>query len=140
MRTPRILTPPGRLLGLAVVAFVAAAGCSGQGVKKVTVSGTVLYKGQRLPSGILKFVGPEGSYSAASIQPDGTYTITDVVPGEIKVGVMESPAGSGSSAGDKAGGPRAAPVSLPEKYRDPETSGVKYTVTDGTSKLDIEFP
>lgn len=133
--SPRFL--PGRLLAL--VAVVAGLGCSGKGVKKVTVSGTVTYKGQKLQSGILKFVGPEGSYSAASIQPDGTYVITDVVPGEVKVGVMESPSGSGSSSGEATPAPKTAPVTLPERYRDPETSGVTVTVTESTSKVDIDI-
>ncbi|HET6572936.1 MAG TPA: hypothetical protein VFG68_04985 [Fimbriiglobus sp.] len=130
----------GRLLGLAAVVLVVGSGCSSKGIKKVTVNGTVSYKGQKLHSGILKFSGPGGSYSAASIQPDGTYVITDVVPGEVKVGIMESPSGSGSSSGERSSAPRVAPVSLPEKYRDPETSGVKYTITDDTSELNIEFP
>jgi hypothetical protein len=130
---------PGRLLGLAAVVLVAASGCSDPGVKKVTVKGTVTYKGQKLQSGILKFVGPDGSYSAASIQPDGTFIITDVIPGEIKVGVMESPSGSGSSSGDKTAGPRTPPIALPEKFREPETSGVTVTITDDTDDLHIEL-
>src|SRR5439155_9328579 len=115
---------PGRLLGLVAVAVAAVAGCD-KGVNKVTVHVTVSYNGQPVRSGILKFVGPEGSYSAASIQSDGTYIITDVVPGEIKVGVVEAPQGSGSSSGAKTPEPKVPPISLPEKYRDPETSGVR---------------
>ena len=132
---------PGRILGLAVVAVVAVSGCSSKGVKKVTVSGTISYKGHRLQSGILKFVGPEGAYSAASIQPDGTFIITDVVPGEVKVGVMEAPGGSGSSSSsdDNKASSRTKPVSLPEKYREPETSGLKYTITPDTKELNIDI-
>jgi hypothetical protein len=131
---------PRRLLGLVAVAVVAVAGCSDKGVKKVTVRGTISYKGQPLQSGILKFVGPAGSYSAAVIQPDGTFIITDVVPGEVKVGVMEAPQGSGSSSGERASsGPKSSPVALPEKYREPETSGVKYTITPETKELAIEI-
>jgi len=127
------------LVGLAVLA-AAVAGCSSKGVKKITVNGTVSYKGQPVRSGILKFAGPEGAYSAASIQPDGSYTITDVIPGETKVGLMESPQGSGSSSGDKAApAPKEPPVPLPEKFREPTTSGVVYTITPETTKLDIEL-
>lgn len=118
----------------------AVVGCADKGVKKVTVHGTVSYKGQRLQSGILKFVGPEGSYSAASIQSDGTFIITDVVPGEVKVGVMEAPQGSGSSSGEKTpAAPKTPPVSLPEKYREPETSGVTYTIAPETRELSIDI-
>jgi hypothetical protein len=129
-----------RLFGLVVVVGVLAlAGCSG-GNRKVTVSGTVKHKGQPVPAGILRFIGPEGAYSAASIQPDGSYTITDVVPGEVKVGVMEAPQGSGSSSGAASPGKAPPPVALPEKARDPETSGITYTITPSTTRLDIEIP
>jgi hypothetical protein len=118
------------------VAVVAVAGCSGS-VRKVTVHGTISYQGQKLQSGILKFVGPEGAYSAAQIQEDGTFIITDVVPGEVKVGVVEAPQGSGKPGTSKE--PKTPPVSLPEKYRDPETSGLKYTITPETRELPIEI-
>jgi hypothetical protein len=129
----------GCLLGLVAIA---AAGCSGGGIKKVTVHGTVSYKGQPVRSGILKFVGPEGSYSAAVIQSDGTFVITDVVPGEVKVGIMESPQGSGSSSPAESrasSAPKAPAVALPEKYREPTTSGLTYTITPDTKDLHIDL-
>jgi hypothetical protein len=141
MRTHFTPTFPDFLLGLGLAVLVAISGCSDTGVKKVTVSGTISHKGQPLRSGILQFIGPEGAYSAASIQPDGTYIITDVVPGEVKVGVMESPQGSGSSSGEQTPvGAQAAPVVLPEKYRNPDASDVKYTITEATSQLNIDLP
>lgn len=128
----------GRSMALAAMMAVALAGCSDKTVKKVSFKGNVTLKGQPVPAGILRFVGPGGSYSAASIQPDGTYIVTDVVPGEIKVGVMESPSGSGSSSGEK-GAPAPKAVSIPAKFREPESSGLKYTVTPETKQLDIEL-
>jgi hypothetical protein len=114
-------------------AIVAVSGCN-KGIQKVTISGTISYKGQPLSSGLLKFVGPEGSTSAAVIQPNGKFIITDVVPGEVKVGVVEAPQG-----GKTASGAKTAPVDLPEKYRDPEKSGLKYTITPGMSELNIDI-
>jgi hypothetical protein len=141
MRTHLTPTFCDFLPGLVLAVLVATSGCSDTGVKKVTVSGTISHKGQPLRSGILQFVGPEGAYSAASIQPDGTYIITDVVPGEVKVGVMESPQGSGSSSGEQTSiGTKSAPISLPQKYRNPDTSDVKYTITEATSQLNIDLP
>lgn len=90
-------------------------------------SGTVSYKGLKLQSGILKFVGPEGAYSAATIQSDATFIITDIVPGEVKVGIMESPHRSGLSSTPDQKKSSEPPVTLPEKYRDPQTSGLKCT-------------
>jgi hypothetical protein len=138
------MRPPSRflpLLGLATAAALAA-GCADRGVKKVTLNGTVSYKGQPVSSGILRLVGPEGAYSAASVQPDGTFIVTDVVPGETRVGVMESPSGSGSSSAvhekKAAPAPKPAPP-LPAKYREPETSGLVYTIAPDMRELHIEI-
>jgi hypothetical protein len=122
-----------------MVIGVAAWGCSDKGVQRVTVKGTITYKGQAVPAGILRFIGPGVAYSAAVIQPDGSFIITDVVTGEVKVGVMEGPQSSGSSSGAPAPGPKTPPVSLPDKYRDPEKSGVKYTITPETMQLNIDL-
>jgi hypothetical protein len=122
----------GRLLGLVMVALLAAIGCTNQGVQKLTVRGTISYQGQPLQSGFLKFVGKDGAYSAANIQKDGTFTMTDVVPGEVKVGVAEAPGGS------KQGGANAKSP-LPDKYRDPATSGLQYTITPETTQLVIDI-
>lgn len=124
---------PACVLGLAV-----AAGCS-QGVKKVTVKGTVSYKGQPVRSGILQFVGADGSYSAAVVQPDGTFLITDVVPGEVRVGVQEAPSGGESSDPRADKGGKTPDVPLPVKYKNPQTSGLSYTITPDTKQLDIHL-
>jgi hypothetical protein len=120
----------GCLLGLVTVAVVAVAGCSPKGVKKVTIHGTVTYKGDLLRSGFLKFVGPEGSYSAAPIQPDGTFIITDVLPGEVKVAIEDAPRGSRSPVPEPK-------TPLRENLRDPEKSGLRYTITPDTTELPI---
>jgi hypothetical protein len=139
MPTPWSNYFPGRLLGLAAVVVVIVSGCTGKG-KKVTINGTISYRGQPVPSGILRFVGPEGSHSAAVIQPDGTFIITDVVPGEVKVGVTQGPRGRGDSSGKGENKPKKPLVLLPAKYLNPETSGVKYTIGSHTTTLNVEFP
>lgn len=127
----------GQLHGLVVLTLLAVAGCAG-GVKKVTVRGTISYQGQPLHSGLLRLLGSDGSFSGGVIQPDGTFAVTDVVPGEVSVGVLETPQSSGSSSGEKSV-PGPKPVALPEKFREPETSGVKYTITPQTTELAIEL-
>jgi hypothetical protein len=129
---------PLRLLALVTVAALGVAGCD-RAVKKVTIHGTVTYQGQPVRSGMLKFVGPGGATSGAVIQPDGSFIITDVVPGEVKVGVVQGPQSSGSSSGEEGTKAKEPPVSLPDKYRDPETSGVSYTITPETKELPIEI-
>ena len=128
---------PACALGLIASLLAMASGCD-KGIKRINVSGTVTYEGKPVTSGLLKFSGPNGAYSAAVLGDGGKYSITDVVPGETKIGVMESPQGSGSSSGAKSG-PAAAPVSLPEKFRDPEKSGVKYLITAEMKELNIEL-
>lgn len=129
----RIIVP-----GLIAVVAVVATGCSRGGTQKMTVDGTISYKGERLRSGILRAVGADGSFATASIRPDGTFTLTDVVPGEIKVGVMEAPQAGGSSDG-KAGPAARPPVALPSKIQDPDKSGLHYTIAPGTHELAIEI-
>lgn len=119
--------------------LVVVAGCGPKGVVKVTVNGTVTYKGKALSSGIVTFNSDKGSYSAASVQADGSFIITDVAPGEISVGVMESPQGSGSSSGEASAKPSLPAANLPQKYRDPATSGLKYTITEKTRELAIKI-
>jgi hypothetical protein len=126
----------GCLLGLVAVAVVVVAGCD-KGVKKVTVHGTISYNGQPLRSGMLMFSGPGGSPSGATIHSDGTFTITDVVPGEVIIYVKEAPQGSGGPGASNE--PKPPPVSLPDKYHDPEKSGLKYTITPDTKELPIEI-
>jgi hypothetical protein len=125
---------------LLAVALLAVAGCSGGGIRKVTVHGTVTYQGQPLQAGLLKFSGPEGAYAAGRIQADGKYIITDVLPGETKVGVLQTPQGAGSSSNAAAASRSSTPAALPEKYRDPSTSGLTYTITPDTTELDIAIP
>lgn len=119
----------------------ATLGCSDKGNKKITVSGTVSYKGQPLTSGMLQFTGENnGYYGAATIMPDGKYTMTDVVPGEVMVSIIQSPSGEGSSSGEKGKPAPKRSADLPDKYRIAQTSGLKYPITPDTSELKIEIP
>jgi hypothetical protein len=117
---------------------VAVSGCGGN--KKVTINGTVSYKGQRLSGGMLQFAGTKGEAPAATpIRNDGTFTITDVTPGEMKVSFTATPQSSPPGGDKGASGPKVTVADLPEKYRDPEKSGLKYTITSDTRELDIKI-
>jgi hypothetical protein len=112
-------------------------GCSHGGVKKVTIAGTVTYKGEPLRSGILRVVSTGGEFATAPIRADGTFTLTDVVPGEVQVGIMSEPQSWSSSDGKGRSAPR--PVPIPAKYQGPQTSGLKYTITGTSRPLAIEL-
>jgi hypothetical protein len=114
------------------------AGCGKPTKKVVTVTGTVTYNQHQLKSGIVKFVAPNGDFATAMIGPDGQFIITDVVPGEQKVGYVGAPMGSGSSDGSKTA-PAEKPVSVPPKFGDPQTSGVTVTVPDTGGTVTIEL-
>src|SRR5262245_29572695 len=112
-------------------------GCSNGGVKKVTIAGTVTYKGEPLRSGILRVVSTGGEFATAPIRADGTFTLTDVVPGEVLVGIMPGPQSWSSSDGKGSSAPRQVPI--PAKYQEPEKSGLKYTISDTSQSLSIEL-
>jgi hypothetical protein len=132
-----------RLGGVAVVCLaVALTGCGGSGTDKAKeIRGSVSYKGQKLESGTVRFVSANNEVAFARVQPDGSFIITDVSPGEVKVGVIQGnePRSVGDSSGKPAAKPTKPPVVLPQKYQDPATSGVTKTVEASTRQLDIDF-
>jgi hypothetical protein len=117
--------PPGAartaagILALALV--LAGAGCSGD--KRLTVHGSVSYQGQPVPAGVVKFYGP-GDHLMMAYLRDGTFRITDVTPGEVKVTVEPDPSGGKAAR-------------IPKKYADPKTSDLVFTITPKTRELPI---
>jgi hypothetical protein len=126
---------------LALAMILAASGCSSR-PKLMPVKGTLTYKGKPLPGKQIRFHGPEGHVSITEVEPDGSFVITDVLPGEVKVCIMDSIA-ERFPARSPSGGPFAAPQAaspvypIPEKYKNPETSGLVYTITPETTELAI---
>jgi hypothetical protein len=132
--------------GLAVLAlFVPASGC---GPGEANVTGKITYKGAPVPNGSVTFHGENDWAQSAWIDPNGNYTITGAPVGPVKVTVVSSqprnaPAMGGPKSvanhpGDK--GAKAAPaagVALPEKYKDPDQSGLTYTLANGEQSIDI---
>jgi hypothetical protein len=126
---------------LPLLAVAVAAGCGESGGKVREIRGTVSYKGEPLQAGTVRFVGANNEVAFAVVQKDGSYIITDVPPGEVKVGVLpdNGPRSVGDSSGKKAEKAAKPAVVLPKKYHDPETSGMTKTVKSDTTKLDIDF-
>jgi hypothetical protein len=122
---------------LLAAALALAAGCGKPTKKMVTVTGTVTHDGHQLKSGIIKFVAPNGDFATANINPDGQFTMTDVVPGEQKVGYASGPVSVGSSDGSKSAPGKA--VNVPAKFGDPQTSGVTVTVPDAGGAVTVEL-
>jgi hypothetical protein len=122
---------------LAALVLVLAAGCAGRGTDRATaLAGKVSYRGKAVGTGTIVFVpdgsrGTNGPPLCAAIQPDGGYKVTagaSAVPaGWYRVtiaAVAVPPAGPGQAFG--------VPYSLlPDRYRDPELSGLVCEVKAG---------
>jgi hypothetical protein len=109
------------LLGTAMLA-IAAFGC---GAKKTTVTGKVTYNGKPVVWGNVSFLASDGSSYDGFINLDGTYSIPDVPPGQVKIGIyspdpkMEDTRATGAAAGNDK-------VKKPNDFVDPrEKMGIK---------------
>ncbi|HEY7314101.1 MAG TPA: hypothetical protein VH643_32420 [Gemmataceae bacterium] len=130
-----------------------AAGCNRQprSAAHADVSGKVLLQGQPLPGGRVTFTAVKGGFSSTGdIKEDGSYRINAPV-GEVMVGVDNSMLQKTRRGAPKQQ-PRLRPpgaeeehpikgrwVNIPSQYSDPQTSGLKYTVTSGAQNHDIEL-
>jgi len=143
---------------------VALAGCSKNSLAPAKISGSVTYNGQSVKAGSIAFHTPEGIVYGTTINPDGTYSITDVPTGELVVTVETeslNPAGKkdGGPATPQAGaykkasstqepppgvvaaGPPPAPeyTKIPAKYAKPNTSPLTVTIKGGRNVQNIEM-
>jgi len=119
-------------------AMTLLAGCGKPAKKVVTVTGTVTYNGRQLKAGIVKFHAPNGDFATAPIGPDGQFIMTDVVPGDQKVGYVGGPVSIGSSDGSRTA-PAEKAVAVPAKFGDPQTSGVTVTVPEAGGAVTVEL-
>lgn len=142
---------------------VLAAGCGSEG----TVSGKVYYKGQPVTGGIVHFV-PErkgGNFSSV-IGTDGSYSVSKLPRGQAKISVSGVTGGTkgvpaavfnkrggariktafdkmggktGKSESGGGGGAGKTAPAVPEKYADPDESGLTINVTGSSQPFDINL-
>jgi len=135
---------------LAVVAALAPAALSGCGPAKASVTGTVKFNGQPLPSGTITFTSDAGNTVKGSAITDGKYTIPDFPAGPAKVSVVTSaPPTSSRVVAAPPGTPvipvpggAAAPgkyVPIPLKYSAPDKSGLTCDVKGGENTKDFDL-
>jgi hypothetical protein len=99
---------------------------------EATVSGRVTYKGKPLSSGFVTLIGQDGRKFSASIRADGSYRFRGVTvpPGQYRVVIDDSVTlGKGQ--------PRGAEI--PERYRNPETSGITAKINRGENIFDLNL-
>jgi hypothetical protein len=145
---------PCRFLPIAVV-LVLAFGC-GAPTKTNTaeLSGKVTYNGQPVTAGTVGLRDKDGRTYNLDILPDGTYSQTDLPPGEMKITVETESAntehkGTGggrfaekyksnmSGAGKEGGG--GTYVKIPSRYNDVKKSPLSVTLNPGKNVKDLEL-
>ena len=114
-----------------LILFAAASGC-GKKVRthdpnRTTVKGKLSLDGKPLPGGSLKFVSiKDPMYSImCSIKNDGSFDVGDAPLGEVKVAISTEEAKMSNADGY---------FPVPQKYRDPETSGITLTIANDKDK------
>jgi hypothetical protein len=126
-------------------------GCLGCG-KTATVSGTVKFKDKPLSVGTVIFHCQDGIVLRAPIDNKGTYSLAAVPLGPVQITVVTprtrrlnmSTEGAPVFKDLKQADKEEPEVSteenaIPLKYRDPETSGLSFTVEAGSQTKDIEL-
>jgi hypothetical protein len=141
-------------LGLTIMS-----GCGGEDDigKRYSVSGKVTYKGEPVPKGIVTFT-PEDSKSgrpaAATIQSDGSYTLTTLptspgdgaLPGNYLVSIAASDVDISATQGKPGGMYRVDIITkaprkdfVPRKYGNANKSGLKAEVKAETNRFDFDL-
>jgi hypothetical protein len=135
------------------VLVLAAAGC-GSTTSKGTVSGKVTHKNKPVVWGTVTLIASDNKAYTGEITPEGTYSIPDVPGGPVKLcvtspnpdaGKQRGGAGRGGAGDVEAGGgaagvslPKGAWFLIPEKYADPQRSGLTGTVHNDTT-IDLKL-
>jgi len=150
------------LLTVPLVILILEVGCGPKNPNApATVSGTVTYKGKKLPGGTVTFhpqSGAGGAYTAEL--RDGAYVVKDAPTGEALVAVetesrnpenlkkQTTYGGERGKAAAKMNAGRRPPstvdpatyyVKIPANYSDPKKSGLKKELKPGKQTFDIEL-
>ena len=145
-----------RQLGIAAVMLVVAGvmGCGSKDAALFAVKGKVTYKGQPVANAAMTFAHSGGQMSIGSTDANGEFTLTTfgkpgAPVGQYKVGIRKQAQRAGVPADPKPEdmikmmqGKKAIPEPeslLPEKFGDPNLSGLTATVTEDKSKNDFTF-
>jgi hypothetical protein len=107
-------------------------GC-GQGKRGNEVSGTVKLNGTPVTGGKIIFINQDNprERTTAVINSDGRYILPQLAEGEYKVAIESSrPSGPAD---------QQARAALPQRYQDPNHSGLTYKATKGKQTKDFEL-
>jgi hypothetical protein len=124
--------------------FVFIVGCA-PGLRRIpetgaTLEGTIKYGSEKVPVAMVIVAGEGSGGAQGFVGDDGRYKVENVPLGEVKIGVSVK-AGEGQMMSRRMSGqkvPRS--VAVPDKYEDPEKSGIKTTTAQGANTFDIVIP
>jgi hypothetical protein len=152
-------TPAGRWAAGVLAALALATASCGKFTREerlpdsgATLEGTVKFGDEPVQFAMI-LVQTSSSSATGKVGEDGRYRVENVPLGEVKVGVNTAAAqGEFQSKMMSAGvykGPEAKGkgrvsglkfIQVPDKYHNPETSGLKTTVNKGSNTYDIAIP
>lgn len=136
-------------------------GCGSSKKPVARLSGSVKYNGTLVKAGTITFTakgesGEAGGIYLATIEPDGTYSTSQVPAGEFTVAIeteSANPDRAKKEYGNKgkmtssprpdyaqaAETPKGAYVKIPDKYKDAKKSGLSVSLTNGKNTKDFEL-
>jgi hypothetical protein len=134
-------------LGLSVCLAALALAAAGCGPSQATVSGKVTMQGKPVTAGTVLFVGGDNQIGTGKLDGEGRYVAPSVPMGSVKVAVQTLR--PEQVTGAEANRPKDAPplpsrltnlVPVPQKYADPETSGLTCDVKQRQQEYNIDLP
>ncbi len=133
----------GRFLGmlLPALALIEFAGCGGKYNAKV--SGSVTLDGASVPRGTVTFAPSSGGPAAYARIAEGTYTVytgreAGLPAGDYQVTVVANELAAAKET-DNGGPPPPGKAITPAWYGNKETSGLKFTVKNGSNTINLEL-
>jgi hypothetical protein len=128
---------------LCLSGVLVASGCGGG---TGDLSGTVTYQGKPLRMGSVSVAGGDGIIRAGTIEDDGSYTVSDISTGTVKIAVTSPDPKLRKVAAKPKSGATAEPtgdeskwIAIPEKYGDFERSGLTFPLQPGANRLAIKL-
>jgi hypothetical protein len=118
-------------------------GCGKKGPELSPISGRVTFQGKAVSTGVVRLSNPSAGIDIlATLQPDGTYSAhmgndKGLPNGTYAVAVM--PPRVDVPVGAMTAPPTPKRPDIPERYRNPSTSGLKTIVKSGENSLDIDM-
>lgn len=119
---------------------------SGCGGGTGDLSGTATYQGQPLRMGSINVVGGDGIIRAATIKDDGSYAVTGISTGTVKIAVTSPDPTKRTLASKPKSGATVPPMldsskwfAIPDKYGDFEQSGLTFPLQRGDNRFAIDL-